>query len=292
MGLYTLPASAHIGGVRLKVADLDRPLGFYVDLLGFQLDQRSETGVSLSSTGAGDGLLHLTAIRNPLPKPPRSTGLYHIAIRLPDRPALANLLERLLESRYPLQGAADHLVSEAIYLSDPDGNGLELYIDRESSQWRVLNGQVQMGTDPLDAQGLLAEARPRTDWTGIEPGTDIGHVHLQVSDLSRAENFYCGLLGFQVTQRSYPGALFVSAGGYHHHIGLNIWASRGAPPPPAEAVGLDAFRIAIPDTAAFTQLKDRLAEAERNIENPANKSFEILDPDSIRIEIVDTSVAE
>ena len=285
----TIHPGTALGSVHLRVRDLARAVQFYTRGLGLVVLAEGPGSVLLGS--GGRALLALEEAAG-ASRPGRTAGLYHLALLLPSRLQLARALDRLQRAHVPVSGFADHLVSEAIYLADPDGNGLELYIDRDRSQWPVMNGQVQMATDPLDAQRLLEEAHPVSAWTGIEPGTDIGHVHLQVSDLGGAEAFYCGLLGFQVTQRSYPGALFVSVGGYHHHVGLNTWASRGAPPPPAEAVGLEAFQVAIPEAAAFTRLKDRLAEVEQTIENPADKSFEILDPDGIQIEIMDTSVVE
>jgi catechol 2,3-dioxygenase len=163
---------------------------------------------------------------------------------------LARVLLRLINNRYPLHGAADHLVSEAIYLSDPEGNGLELYSDRNPDDWPRQNGQIAMATDPLDFQDLLAQAKENPDpWQHIHSGTDIGHVHLSVSDLHRSEGFYAGLLGLDITQRTYPGALFFSAGGYHHHVGTNIWESRTPPP-----LGpIDDIAEKIPDDASRRQ---------------------------------------
>ncbi|MGH7454967.1 MAG: VOC family protein, partial [bacterium] len=189
--------------------------------------------------------------------------LFHIAIRFPSRWELARVFRRLIENGWTFQGFADHIVSEALYLADPDNNGVELYTDRPREQWRWHNGAVEMATDPLDVEDLLREIKKDTaPWDGVHPGTDIGHVHLHVSDLQKAEAFYHGVLGFEVTQRSYPGALFVSAGGYHHHVGLNIWAGKGAPPPPPNAVGLLSFSISIPDLDTLQILKERLRTAE------------------------------
>jgi catechol 2,3-dioxygenase len=254
---FRLPDDAAIGYAHLRIPDLQRSLGFYQQILGLVLIDQDERTARLSATSAGPLLVCLDQLANASPKPPRTTGLYHVAIRLPSRPALARLLTRLLEQRYPLQGASDHLVSEAIYLADPDGIGLELYADRPRQQWPVVDGIVSMATDPLDVRGLLATAS-NEPWQGIDPGTDIGHVHLQVSDLGRAEAFYCGILGFEVTQRDYPGALFVSAGGYHHHIGLNTWGTRGVPPPPPDAVGLIDFSVKMDDPAVRLEIQARL----------------------------------
>ena len=259
MSDYHLPDAAHIGAAHLRVSDLERAILFYRDLLGLLVIEEDGPTAALSSTGAPPAILHLTELPGARYKPPRTTGLYHIAIRVPDRPALGQVFHRLVESGWALQGAADHLVSEALYLADPDGNGLELYADRPRAAWAWDGDSIAMATNPLDSRGLLALAH--TPWTGLAAGTDIGHVHLHVSDLARAEAFYCGVLGFDVTQRSYPGALFVAAGGYHHHIGLNIWAGQGAPPSPPDAVGLIAFTVAIPDHAAWQIVIERARTA-------------------------------
>jgi catechol 2,3-dioxygenase len=258
---FHLPPGTHIAYAHLRVANLERSLQFYRDLLGFHAIDREDATVRLSPTGQRPPEIILTGYPGAQPKPPRTTGLYHIAIRLPDRLALARTLHRLLESDWPLQGAADHLVSEAIYLPDPDGNGLELYTDRPRERWVWDGDQVAMATEALDVAGLLVEANRGGPWTGIDPATDIGHVHLHVSDLARAEAFYSDLLGFDVTQRTYPGALFVAAGGYHHHLGLNTWAGHGAPPPPPDAAGLVAFGICLPDQETWQTVVNRAKEA-------------------------------
>ncbi len=259
MSDFRLPDAAHIGAAHLRVSDLERAIVFYRDLLGLLVIEEEGPTAALSSTGAAPAILQLTELPGARYKPPRTTGLYHVAIRVPDRPALGQVFHRLVHSEWPLEGAADHLVSEALYLADPDGNGLELYADRPRSAWAWEGDAVAMASNPLDSRGLLALAH--TPWTGLAAGTDIGHVHLHVSDLARAEEFYCGVLGFDVTQRSYPGALFVAAGGYHHHIGLNIWAGQGAPPAPPDAAGLISFTVAIPDHGAWQTAIDRARTA-------------------------------
>jgi catechol 2,3-dioxygenase len=279
---YILPSNAHIGQVELKISNLEQSLAFYAGMLGLQVLSKDGEQARLAS-GDSQDLIQLRALPGASRKPPRTTGLYHIAIRLPDRHALGAVFQRLLEQRYPLQGAADHLVSEAIYLADPDGNGLELYCDRPRAEWPEFNGQISMSTDPLDAAGLLSSASP--GWNGIHPATDIGHVHLHVSDLEKAEAFYCGLLGFEVTQRSYPGALFVSAGGYHHHVGLNTWAGRGASPPPPQAVGLGAFQLAIPNAHERQELLQRVQAAQSPFHAQEDGVFRLNDPDGNTIEI-------
>lgn len=267
MSEFRLPAAAGIGSVHLRVSDLSTALDFYGRLLGFYQVVRRNNTAYLSAHQDRPYHILLTEVAGARPKPPRTTGLYHIAIRLPDRPALARVVKRLIAAGWPLQGAADHRVSEAIYLADPDGSGVELYTDRPRDEWAWVNGQIAMATEPLDVGALLDTIADEDDTpAAIDPRTDIGHVHLHVSDLGRAEAFYSGLLGFDVTQRSYPGALFLSAGGYHHHLGVNIWAGRGAPPPPSDAAGLIAFALRVPDHETWQALVDRLSAAGRRLE--------------------------
>ena len=262
MNPFRLPAATQIGHAHLQVSDLERARIFYKDFIGFkEISVDGETAV-LSAAGQLPAHILLTVRAGARPKPPRTTGLYHVAIRFPNRRELARLFRHLLEQAWQFQGFANHLVSEALYLADPDGNGLELYTDRPREQWRWQNGQVEMTTDPLDVDDLLRESEnDPAPWSGVHPNTDIGHVHLHVADLQKAEAFYRGVLGFDVMQRSYPGALFISAGGYHHHIGLNIWAGKGAPPPPPDAVGLLSFSIRVPDETTLKILQERLHAA-------------------------------
>ena len=235
-----LPSDSHIGQVRLTVASLDRSIAFYRDVLGFRESSREGSSVSL---GAGRTLVELVEKPNAIPKPRRSAGLYHFAILVPSRAALGRSLRRLVDRNWPLTGASDHLVSEALYLDDPDGLGIEIYRDRPRDEWRRQNGEVLMATDPLDLQAVHDEPGADAPWQGLDPGTTIGHVHLHVPHLDAAEALYCGRIGFAPTLRGYPGALFVAAGGYHHHLGLNTWTGIGAPPPPEQAVGLRSFTI-------------------------------------------------
>jgi len=238
----SLPADTHIGEVSLLVENLDRSVTFYTDVLGFDVAMRSGNHVAL---GPRDGrvLVRLTGQPGARPRAPRTSGLFHIAILVPDRAALGRSLRRLVERRWPLTGASDHLVSEALYLDDPDGLGIEIYRDRPREQWRHDAGEVVMATEPLDLQDLADEPGTDRPWSGLEAGTVMGHVHLHVPDLGEAERLYCGDVGFSPTLRRYPGALFVAAGEYHHHLGLNVWAGRRAPPPTPGTVGLDHFTI-------------------------------------------------
>jgi len=249
--------ATEIGWTALRIRDLTRSLQFYTEVLGFAvLEHRDEVAV----LGAGSVPVLILVEGATLPRPQHTTGLFHFAMVVPSRPDLGRALRQLAITRYPLSGYADHLVSEALYLSDPDGNGIEIYRDRPRSTWRWHAGQVQMASDPIDLDGLLGEAGADDRPYALPTGTHIGHMHLQVGDLAQAEAFYSGLLGFDVVAH-WPGALFVSAGGYHHHIGLNTWQSRNAPPPPANAAGLRAFTIVVPTDAAQEQVMVRLQTA-------------------------------
>ena len=210
-------------------------------MLGF--DESVAQGPARLAPPGGRVLIELHERKDAIAKPRRSSGLFHFAILVPSRAALGRSLRRLAEKRWPISGAADHLVSEALYLDDPDGLGIEIYRDRPTDAWRVASGELAMATDPLDLQAIHDEPGAETPWRGLESGTVMGHVHLHVPHLDTAEAFYCGRIGFEPIVRRYPGALFVSAGGYHHHLGLNTWAGVGAPPPPENAVGLRSFTI-------------------------------------------------
>ncbi len=247
-----------IGRVRLAVSDLERSTEFYRETLGFEIRRKADGKAYLGA--GGEELLVLEEKPGAQPRPKDTTGLYHYAILLPDRAALARSLRRLAQQDYPLWGASDHDVSEALYLDDPDGNGIELYRDRPRDVWSWREGHLQMSTLRLDVGALLAEAGGEP-WDGLPAETTIGHMHLHVGDLEEAESFYHGVLGFDVTA-SYAGAVsFLSAGGYHHHLGVNVWAGVGAAPPSLESAGLVDFEVRLPDKAALDAVIERLQEA-------------------------------
>ena len=217
-------APLRIGSVSLTVRDLAKVAGFYRQALG--LGEISATADTVR-LGVGDEvLLHLIADPQARPRSRREAGLFHTAFLLPSRAALGRWLAHAAQAQLAILGASDHIVSEAIYLNDPEGNGIEVYADRAAAEWRRSDGMIEMTTEPLDLQAIIA-ARERTAWTGMPAGSFIGHVHLQVGDLTEAERFYADLLGFDVTYRV-PGAVFYSSGGYHHHLATNVWSSRGA----------------------------------------------------------------
>jgi catechol 2,3-dioxygenase len=279
--VHALPAETTLGPASLFVADLDRSTVFYRDILGFRVLLREGETVTCGAGEDETPILELTALAGARPKPRRATGLYHVAILTPSRDALARSLYHLAISRYPLQGASDHIVSEALYLADPDGNGLEIYRDRPRENWYDAAGQFQMGTLPLDLDKLLEEGATSTDerpWTGLDTGTRVGHVHLQVADLAAAVRFYTEGLGFEtMVHMPEMGAAFVSAGGYHHHLGLNTWSSRGAPPPPADAAGLRVFEIVVPDGKTLDEIAARLTALSVTFERTEN-AIEARDP--------------
>ncbi len=256
------PATA-IGSVHLTIADLDRSIRFYEIHLGFALHDR--TGSTARVGVGGSDLLVLTASAA-APRVHGTTGLYHFAVLVPSRLALAHALRRLVDTETVMQGFADHGVSESLYLADPDGNGIEIYRDRSRHEWPMVDGRLHMTTDPLDVEALLSELAERAGEraglsNGLPADTRMGHVHLHVSRLDVAEHFYVAVLGFDVMQRYGQAALFVSAGGYHHHIGLNTWAGVGAPPPPPGAIGLRHFVVRLPSAMALEEVARRLRAA-------------------------------
>jgi catechol 2,3-dioxygenase len=257
----SIAAGTEVGTVRLTVSELERSRRFYEHALGLPGTDRDDGTLAFGPLG-GPPLVELRGDAAAPSLDRGATGLYHLAVLMPTRLDLAHALGRLAQARWPLDGASDHLVSEALYLSDPDGNGIEIYRDRPRDQWPVVDGALTMGTLPLDLQSLLDELAGAREIAASAPaGTRMGHVHLQVSDLAEAESFYNGVLGFDVTVRGYPGALFVAAGGYHHHIGLNTWHSRGAAAPARGAVGLREFEVVLPDPEELARVRERIGAA-------------------------------
>lgn len=269
-----LPPTAHVGHARVQVPDLREAQSFYGELLGLRPVVQADAAIAYSASGQAPVLLEVIERPGAPPKPPRTTGLYHLALLMPSRADLGRLFRRLLDVSWPFQGFSDHGVSEALYLADPFGNGLELYADRPRERWLWRDGQIAMTTEPLDLDDLL-RAGAGQNWQGMPAEATLGHVHLHVSDLARAEGFYHGVLGFDVTQRTGIGALFLSAGGYHHHLGVNIWAGRGAPPPPPESVGLLSFALRVPGRAPWEALRERAIAAGLPIEQAPNVRSEL-----------------
>jgi catechol 2,3-dioxygenase len=258
----SIDPATQVGLLSLAVADLDRSIAFYTRVFGFALLERDGARATLGAGGMPILLLGEQPGARPWPQDRYGyTGLYHFAILVPSQADLGRWLRHWLELGLPLPGQGDHLVSEALYLSDPDSNGIEIYRDRPREEWRWVNGQVQMATDPVDIQGLLdAAERAGEPWTGLPAGTRLGHMHLQVGDITQAKAFYHDVLGFDIVAQM-PSALFISAGGYHHHIGMNTWHSRGAGPAPAGVAGLRFFTIELPSQEARADVLARLDAA-------------------------------
>ena len=255
----SLPAATTMGAVELTVADLDRSLGYYGREVGLELLRREGARASL---GAGEAEL-LGLVEEPGARPAaRHTGLYHFALRLPERADLALWLAHAARDRVPLLGLSDHFVSEAIYLTDPDGHGIEIYHDRPRDVWEGKVGS-RMTTDPLDIASLLGELDdPASEpFEGLPAGTDMGHVHLQVADLQDAVGFYRDLLGFELMAELFGSAAFLAAGGYHHHVGANTWHSRGAAPAPKGAAALRHATIVLPSAGERDGVAARVADA-------------------------------
>lgn len=256
------PSSFPFRSARLRVASLDRAQAFYAGVLGLHAARTAAGELTLRPAPDAPALLTLREIPGLAPAPEDAPGLFHLALLVPARADLARVLRRLAEQRYPVQGLSDHGVSEAIYLADPDGNGLELYADRPRAEWPQRDGQLAMFTRALDVPELLSTA-PDDRPAGLPPGTTLGHVHLRVADLAAAERFAATELALTVTTRAYPGALFYAADGYHHHLATNTWGVRSSAPTALHA-GLDSVQTAVPGLTAA-----------RTVEGPANISFEL-----------------
>lgn len=274
-----MPEDARLVELRLRVRDRARALAFYSDLLGLRVAEEDGGTIRLAPPGRGF-VLELEHAPQAAPRPVGSVGLYHFALLLPDRVALAQVVRRLMDAEWPLEGASDHGVSEAFYLSDPEGNGLELYRDRPRELWPWRSGELRMVTKALDVASVLREAQRAAP---LHPDTRFGHVHLYVAELAAAEAFYAGQLGLEVTQRSYPGALFFAAGGYHHHVGANVWGTRRRAP--EDSTGLVRYVWSVP-TGTAQALARHLAE--RGLESRTeNGEVRLTDPAGVQVVVRD-----
>ena len=228
MGFHTKPTT-FVGHVKIKVENLERSLTFYQEVLGFDILERTNSTAKLTTDGK-TSILSLEQPENVIPKQGRTTGLYHFAILLPERSDLANIVVHFVEKGIRF-AASDHLVSEALYLDDPDGNGIEIYSDRDPSVWKWDSNEVAMTTIRLDIQNLLTSIKPGEKWEGMPQGTVMGHIHLHVAELEKTEEFYIKGLGLGVVNRFAGQALFMSDEKYHHHVAINVWNGVGAPKP-------------------------------------------------------------
>ena len=256
---FRLPEGTRLGRVRLQVADLGRSVTFYKNVLGLRPVESDATRAVLAAQGDDTPLVELHERPGARSVPHRGClGLYHFAILLPDRPSLGRFVRHLGEIG-ARAGAGDHLVSESFYLQDPDSLGIEVYADRPRSTWRRVGRELMMATDPVDVAGLL-QAAGDVGWSGMPAGATMGHVHLHVGNLEQAASFYSEAIGFDRTVWDYPGALFLAADGYHHHLGTNTWAGSGALPATADAARLLEWTIELPDPASVSAVAASLTE--------------------------------
>ena len=280
---YRLPEATHLGAVRLQVSNLARSLAFYEKVLGMRSIGSTTDSISFGPHGEESEIVRLRWMGGARPVPRRGLlGLYHFAILLPDRASLGRFVAHLAAIGVHA-GMSDHFVSEAVYLTDPDGLGIEVYADRPRDAWRYDERQLHMTTNALDVDDLIRAAGD-TRWTGMPAGTVLGHVHLYVDDIAKAEAFYHDALGFDKVVWSYPGALFMSAGGYHHHLGTNTWA-RGAPPATDADARLLEWEIVVPT-------KRDAEEAARHVQTAGypvkeeNGEWVLTDPWGTRLRLV------
>jgi catechol 2,3-dioxygenase len=278
-----LPADTRLGGITLQVGDLARASDYYASVLGLLPLADTRDWIQLGVTGSHEPLIELRH-RPGAKTVPRSglLGLYHFAILLPNRADLGRLVAHLSARRVPF-ASADHLVSEAVYLWDPEGLGIEVYADRPRAQWKQRGQELAMSTDPLDLENLIREA-PTEPWHGMPAGTVMGHMHLSVGDLATARSVYHMALGFDLMVWGYPGALFFSAGGYHHHLGTNTWAAHSRPAADEDARLLD-WSLILPSADAVDRARHRLSAAGYAVA-AADRTASLTDPWGTRLRLV------
>jgi catechol 2,3-dioxygenase len=271
--------------VHLQIADLARSLDYYERVLGLRIIERDATRAVLAAHGDDAPLVVLHEKPGARPMTSRGRlGLYHFAILLPDRASLGRFVRHVSQLGERV-GAGDHLVSEAVYLQDPDGLGIEVYADRPRSTWRRVGRELMMATDPVDVPGLLHDAGPEP-WTGMPAGTVMGHVHLHVGDIETAQAFVSEAFGFDRVVWHYPGALFLSAGGYHHHLGTNTWAGANAPLPSDADARLLEWNVILPDPADVDALAASLMHAGHAAERATDGALVTRDPWGTPIRVV------
>ena len=282
---FRLPAATRLGAVRLQIADLDRSVRFYQNTLGFRVVERDATRALLAPQQDDRVLveLHERVGARPANRGGR-LGLYHFAILLPDRASLGRFVRHLADIGAGA-GAGDHLVSEAFYLTDPDGLGIEVYADRPRDTWRRLGRELMIATDPMDVASVVAAAGD-SQWTGMPSGTVIGHVHLHVGDIERGAAFFSNALGFDRITWRYPGALFLGAGGYHHHLGTNTWAGPGARMPTDDDARLLEWTIELPAEVDVSAAARSLIDAGYRADAASGSGITTSDPWGTAIRIV------
>ncbi|MCK1755691.1 VOC family protein [Bradyrhizobium sp. 137] len=280
---YASRTPMRVGMVTLRVKNLDKLADYYRDVIGLTVMERSATGAKLGT--AGLALLVLEARPNAAIEPRNAAGLYHTAFLMPTRKDLARWLVHAAAHRVPLSGFADHLVSESIYLDDPEGNGIEVYADRNPSQWQWSEGGVKMATDELNIPDLLSLTNTRVaDYAGAPEGLRIGHMHLRVGDLAQAESFYHASIGLDPTRRR-SGVAFLSSGRYHHHLGMNVWQSQGAGQRDDQMTGLAWFSLVTEKHDILAAQEERLRKVGARVRALAD-GLEAVDPWGTRVRLL------
>lgn len=274
-----------IESVVLNVENAENMKNFYRGIIGLDIKSESDDEIAFGAYHNDETFLILRAGKT-IPRSGSSvTGMYHFAILVPSRKDLGKILYHLLKTKYPITGASDHGYSEALYLDDPEGNGIEIYRDKPKSEWDIRpDGEIRGVTELMDADGVIAAAKD--PFKGMAKDTHIGHIHLFVSDLGKSEYFYKNVLGFDLKTNFGSKAKFFAAGEYHHHIGTNIWAGENIPPAEKGAAGMDHYVIAVGSAAELSKLADRLnAEKYSHVYDEAEKVLSLTDPNGISIKL-------
>ncbi len=268
----------HIKSVQLKVTKLDRSLAFYTKVLGLSIIQQNKLEASLGNS-KGQVLIDLIELNEASPRPQRFAGLYHVALLVPTRKALAKLVQHFIQNKIPVQGASDHGISEAIYLADPDGNGIEIAADTPDETWPWINGKLDIlgKNGPMDIDDVLSNNPDTEIFDQMEAETIVGHLHLHVSELEKSKQFYMEFLGMDVIIDLPNSALFMSYGAYHHHIALNLWNGRNVPQTPINAPGLALARLHVPSIAFLDQVEQKLSNHQYPYQRK-DQTLTVLDP--------------
>ena len=268
----------HIKNVQLKVSDLERSLNFYTQVLGLSILNQTVSQAELGNT-KGQSLIELIELKDASPRPQRFAGLYHVALLVPNRKALAKLVQHFIDHKIPVQGASDHGISEAIYLADPDGNGIEIASDTPDETWPWINGKLDIlgKNGPMDIDAVLASKDVDEVFERMEADTIVGHLHLHASELEKSKQFYTDILGMDVVIDLPNSALFMSYAGYHHHIALNLWNGRNVPQNPVNAPGLARARLHVPSLAFLNDIEHKLNTRQYSYTKKDQTLF-VLDP--------------
>lgn len=268
----------HIKNVQLKVSDLERSLNFYTQVLGLSILNQTVSQAELGNT-KGQSLIELVELKNAIKRPQRFAGLYHVALLVPNRIALAKLVQHFIDHKIPVQGASDHGISEAIYLADPDGNGIEIASDTPDDTWPWINGKLDIlgKNGPMDIDAVLASKNKDEVFEKMEAETIVGHLHLHTSELEKSKQFYTEILGMDVVIDLPNSALFMSYAGYHHHIALNLWNGRNVPQNPVNAPGLALARLQVPSLEFLREIEDKLIKHQYSYTKKDQALF-VLDP--------------